>query len=478
MNVKDFIKEVKSGNIDIIEHTQKILEEAKKINKDYNYFNVISEELALQQANKLKERIKKDNKGKLLGVPISVKDCICVKDIETTSGSRILKGYKPLFNATVIQKIIDEGGIIIGKTSQDEFGFGGFNTNVGLDYKIPRNPIDRERVTGGSSGGAAGFTRITKYTHIALAESTGGSIVNPASFCGVVGLCPTYGLVSRYGLIDYANSLDKIGGIAKNVEDVDILLDVIKGHDENDSTSLDKELNKYKDIKKIGIVKEAFNVDDEIKDKIIARIDELGIKYEYISMPISVEYGIPTYYLIAPSEASTNLAKFCGMRYGIHEELDETYNEYFARVRSNNFGKEAKRRIMIGTFARMAGYRDAYYLKAMKVRTLIINEYQKAFKRFDLLLSPTIPITAPKIKDVDKLNIIENYMIDMLTVSPNLAGLPHISVNVGNNSSMPIGAMFIGNYLDEKKLIEIGKKVDFNWMFVLYYKILLLHQRL
>ena len=462
MNVKDFIKEVKSGNIDIIEHTQKILEEAKKINKDYNYFNVISEELALQQANKLKERIKKDNKGKLLGVPISVKDCICVKDIETTSGSRILKGYKPLFNATVIQKIIDEGGIIIGKTSQDEFGFGGFNTNVGLDYKIPRNPIDRERVTGGSSGGAAGFTRITKYTHIALAESTGGSIVNPASFCGVVGLCPTYGLVSRYGLIDYANSLDKIGGIAKNVEDVDILLDVIKGHDENDSTSLDKELNKYKDIKKIGIVKEAFNVDDEIKDKIIARIDELGIKYEYISMPISVEYGIPTYYLIAPSEASTNLAKFCGMRYGIHEELDETYNEYFARVRSNNFGKEAKRRIMIGTFARMAGYRDAYYLKAMKVRTLIINEYQKAFKRFDLLLSPTIPITAPKIKDVDKLDIIENYMIDMLTVSPNLAGLPHISVNVGNNSSMPIGAMFIGNYLDEKKLIEIGKKVDFN----------------
>ncbi|MBI2667736.1 Asp-tRNA(Asn)/Glu-tRNA(Gln) amidotransferase subunit GatA [Candidatus Woesearchaeota archaeon] len=463
MKVKDFTKEVRSGNIDIIEHTQKIIEEAKKINKDYNYFNVISEELALQQAKKLKEKIKKDNKGKLLGVPISVKDCICVKDIETTSGSRILKGYKPLFNATVIQKVIDEGGIIIGKTSQDEFGFGGFNTNVGLDYKIPRNPIDKERVTGGSSGGAAGFTKITKYAHLALAESTGGSIVNPASFCGVVGLCPTYGLVSRYGLIDYANSLDKIGGIAKNVEDVDLLLDVIKGHDENDSTSLDKELNKYKDIKKIGIIKEAFNVDDEIKDKIIARIDELGVKYEYISMPISVEYGIPTYYLIAPSEASTNLAKYCGMRYGIHGELNETYNEYFAKVRSNNFGKEAKRRIMIGTFARMAGYRDAYYLKAMKVRTLIINEYQKAFKKFDLLLSPTIPITAPKIKDIDKLSIIENYMIDMLTVGPNLAGLPHISVNVGNNKeNMPIGAMFIGNYLDEKKLIEVGKRISLN----------------
>ena len=463
MNINDFIKEVKSGNIDVVEHTNKILDEAKKINKDYHYFNVISEELALEQSNEIKKRLKKDNKGKLLGVPVSVKDCVCVNGVETTSGSRILKGYKPLFNATVIQKIINEGGIIIGKTSQDEFGFGGFNTNVGLGYEIPRNPIDKERVTGGSSGGAAGFTKITKNAHIAIAESTGGSIVNPASFCGVVGLCPTYGLVSRYGLIDYANSLDKIGGIGKNVEDVDLLLEVIKGYDENDSTSLNKDINKNPEVKKIGIIKEAFNVDSEIKDKILDRINELGIKYEYVSLPISVEYGIPTYYLIAPSEASTNLAKYSGMRYGIHEELDEVYNEYFTKVRSDNFGKEAKRRIMIGTFARMAGYRDAHYLRAMKIRTMIIEEYQKAFKKFDVLLSPTVPIVAPKIKDVDKLSIVENYMIDMLTVGPNLAGLPHISVNVGNNKeNMPIGAMFIGNYLDEKKLIEVGKRISLN----------------
>ncbi len=459
MKVSEFIKEVKSGNIDVIEHTHKILDEAKKINKEYHYFNIICEDLALKQAKEVKKR----NKGKLLGVPISVKDCICVKDLETTSGSRILKGYKPLFNATVIQKVINEGGIIIGKTSQDEFGFGGFSTNVGLDYKIPRNPIDKERASGGSSGGAAGFAKLTKYTHVALAESTGGSIVNPASFCGVIGLCPTYGLVSRYGLIDYANSLDKIGPIGKYIEDIDLLLDLIKGYDENDSTSLNKELNKDTTVKKIGIIKEAFKVNEEIKDKILAKIDELNISYEYVSLPMSVDYGIPTYYLIAPSEASTNLAKFCGMRYGMHEDLDEPYNEYFTKVRSNNFGKEAKRRIMIGTFARMAGYRDAYYLKAMKVRTLIINEYQKAFKKFDLLLSPTVPIVAPKFKDVNKLSIIENYMIDMLTVGPNLAGLPHISVNVGyNKEKMPIGAMFIGNYLDEKKLIEVGNKVKSN----------------
>jgi aspartyl-tRNA(Asn)/glutamyl-tRNA(Gln) amidotransferase subunit A len=457
MKVKDFVKEVKSGNIDVVEHTKKVLDEAKKINKEYNYFNVISDELALEQAKK----IKKNKKGRLLGVPISVKDCICVKDIESTAGSRILKDYKPLFNATAIQKIIDEGGIIIGKTSQDEFGFGGFSTNMGLDYKIPKNPIDKERVTGGSSGGAGGIAKLSKYPHLAVSESTGGSIVNPASFCGVVGLCPTYGLVSRYGLIDYANSLDKIGGIAKDVEDVDLLLDVMKGYDENDSTSLNKDLNKDSKVKKIGIIKEAFNVDDEIKDKILEKINELGIKYEYVSLPISIEYGIPTYFLIAPSEASTNLAKYCGMRYGVHEELDEVYNEYFTKVRSNNFGKEVKRRIMIGTFARMAGYREAYYTKAMKIRTMIIEEYKKAFKKFDVLLSPTVPMVAPKIKDVDKLSIIENYMIDLLTVGPNLAGLPHLSVNVGNSKNkMPIGAMFIGNYLDEKKLIEVGKKVN------------------
>jgi|TARA_Y100000310_G_scaffold282433_1_gene303638 aspartyl-tRNA(Asn)/glutamyl-tRNA(Gln) amidotransferase subunit A len=456
MKVKDFVKHVKSGNIDVVEHTKKVLDETKKINKEYNYFNVISGELALEQA----KNIKKNKKGRLLGVPISVKDCICVKDVESTAGSRILKNYKPLFNATAIQKIIDEGGIIIGKTSQDEFGFGGFSTNVGLDYQIPKNPIDKERVTGGSSGGAGGIAKITKYPHLAVSESTGGSIVNPASFCGVTGLCPTYGLVSRYGLIDYANSLDKIGGIAKDVDDVDLLLDVIKGYDENDSTSLNKDLNKDSNVKKIGIIKEAFNVDDEIKDKILEKIDELGIKYEYVSLPISIEYGIPTYFLIAPSEASTNLAKYCGMRYGVHEELDEVYNEYFTKIRSDNFGKEVKRRIMIGTFARMAGYRDAYYMKAMKIRTMIIEEYKKAFKKFDVLLSPTVPMVAPKIKDVDKLSIVENYMIDMLTVGPNIAGLPHLSVNVGNNKeNMPIGAMFIGNYLDEKKLIEVGKLI-------------------
>lgn len=449
-------------NMDI----KKIIEETKKINKEFDYFNVISEDLAVESS--------KHSKGRLKDVIVSVKDCICVKGIESTAGSAILKGYKPVFNATVIEKAKKEGAIIIGKTSQDEFGFGSFAVNVGVGFKIPLNPFDKERACGGSSGGAAGFSQKCSFRHIALGQSTGGSIVAPAAFCGVVGLCPTYGRVSRYGLMDYANSLDKIGSIAKNVEDCALMLEIISGFDKNESTSLDDPVDKYtdfvgKDVKgmRIGIIKEAFGkgvyeeVAVQVKDT-IKILENKGVKAEEVSLPLTFEYSIPCYYLIATAEASTNLAKYCGMRYGKHEKLEGNFNEYFKDVRSKNFGQEAKRRIMLGTFARMAGYRDAYYIKAMKVRTLIIEEYKKLFKKYDALVCPTMPVIAPKFSEIEKLTPLQNYMMDILTAGPNLAGLPHISVPAGFVKDMPVGIMFIGDHLMEKKIIQLASAAEVN----------------
>jgi len=471
----EIANKIKNQEIDVVEHTEKIIEECKKINDEYNYLNIISEDLALQQAKEIKKQLKnKDNNiksKKLLGVAVSVKDAICVKNIETTAGSKILQGYKPLFDAFVIQKIKEQGAIIIGKTAQDEFGFGGFSVNVGIGFKIPKNPFDKTRSCGGSSGGAAGLTQKLS-NHIALGESTGGSIVEPASFCGVYGLCPTYGRVSRYGLIDFGNSLDKIGPIGKSIEDVALLMDVISGYDEKDSTSLNAKHENYesylkKSVKgmKIGIIKEAFGsgVEREVEKNVyngIQELEEEGAKTEEISLELPIKYGIATYYMIATSEASTNLAKYCGMRYGASEKLEGSFNEYFTKVRSSNFGDEAKRRIIIGTFARMAGYRDAFYIKAMKVRTLMINEYKKAFKKFDALASPTASILPPKFSDIEKLTPLQHYMIDLMTVAPNVAGLPHLNIPVGFEKNLPVGMLLTADHLQEGKLIQLGSAIE------------------
>lgn len=464
LKASEFIKQVQDKEIDIVEHTAAVLEECKRINKEYHYLNVISEELAMQQA----EQIKKDPKKPLAGLPISVKDCICVKGVETTASSRILKGYYPLINATAVKKLIHEGAIIMGKTNQDEFGFGGFSTNTGLDYPIPLNPFDKKRATGGSSGGSAGIAQKISFPHISLGESTGGSIVNPSSFCGVFGLCPTYGRVSRYGLLDYGNSLDKIGPIGKNIEDIALIQKYISGVDRHDCTSLDSPVDDYekfanKSIKgmRVGIIKEAFGegVDKAVSEKVrdsIQRLSDAGAKVEEISLKIPIKYGIQAYYLIACSEASTNLAKYCGMRYGKAEKLEGGFNEYFTSVRSKHFGKEAKRRIMIGTFARMAGSRDAYYIKAMKVRTRIIQEYKSAFSRFDALATPTVPILPPKFEEIKKLSLLQNYMIDMMAVGPNLAGLPHLNIPAGLEKKLPVGLMLTADHLKESRLIQLG----------------------
>ena len=470
MTAADFIEKIRNNEIDIVEHTEKIIKECREINREYNYFNTISDELALKQAHEIKKLIKNKDKSvknkKLLGVAVSAKDSICVKGVESTAGSRILKGYRPLFNATVIEKVIKEGGIIIGKTSQDEFGFGSFSVFSG--FKIPKNPIDKERSCGGSSGGAAGLAKKADFPHISLGESTGGSIAAPASFCDVFGLTPTYGRGSRYGLLDYGNSLDKIGPIGKTCYETALLQEAIAGYDPNDSTSLNAQVDEYTQVigepvkgMKIGIIKEAFgkgndkSVEKHVNDG-IGRLKEEGVKFEEISLDLPVKYGLATYYMIATSEASTNLAKYCGMRYGAFEKLEGSFNEYFTKVRSANFGDEAKRRIIMGTFARMSGFRDAYYIKAAKVRTLIINEYKKAFKKFDALVSPSVPILPPKFSEIEKLTPLQNYMMDIMLVGPNIAGLPHLSVPVGYEKNLPVGMLLTGDHLQESKLLKLG----------------------
>jgi aspartyl-tRNA(Asn)/glutamyl-tRNA(Gln) amidotransferase subunit A len=475
MRTTQVIELIRKGSLTAEESTHKVLDEAKKIDKEYHYFNTIAEEQAIARAKELDARIKKGKgnaSGKLLGLPISVKDSICVKGVESTGGSRILEGYIPPFNATAVQRCLDAGAIAIGKMAQDEFGFGGFSVNVGVGFKVPLNPFDKGRTCGGSSGGCAGYTQKTALNQLSLGESTGGSIVEPASFCGIIGLCPTYGRVSRYGLMDFSNAMDKIGPMTRTVEDAALLLEVMAGHDRNESTTLDAPVPEYtkllkKPIKgmKLGVVKEAFGegTDPAVEKRVwdgIKRLESEGATYEEISLGVPIKYGIPTYYLIGTSEASTNLAKYCGMRYGKQDKLDGGFNEYFTEVRSKHLGEEAKRRVMLGTFARMAGHRDAYYLKALKVRTLMIQEYKKAFKRYDSLVTPTVSILPPKFSEIEKLTPLQCYMIDALTVGPNIAGLPHMSMPAGMEKGLPVGMMLIGDHLQEGKLLQLGSWLE------------------
>lgn len=472
-SAREFVSDALRGNVSVEEHTHKILEEIKKSNKKFRHFCVVSEKEALEQA-KLLDKARKDGgaKGKLFGLPVSVKDCLCVKGVETRAGSRILSGYKPLFDAACIARAKVEGAVIIGKTVQDEFGFGTFSVNTGLGFEVPKNPFDETRSCGGSSGGSGGFTALTEHAHVSIGESTGGSIEAPASFNGVVGFCPTYGRVSRYGLLDYANSLDKIGPMAKTVEDAALMLECIAGHDKNDSTSLNEPAENFlaaagKSVKglKVGLVKEFFGkgIDEKVKSVVMQGVDRLkenGAKVGEVSLPLNSEFGVSTYYLIAVSEASTNLAKYCGIRYGCQESLEGNFDEYFSKVRSKHFGEEAKRRIILGTFARMSGYRDAYYLKAMKVRTRLIAEFKKSFKEFDALLCPTMPVIAPKFSEIEKLSPMQNYAMDLCTVPANLAGIPHVSVNAGFSNGLPVGMMLMANHLQEKTLFSLASSAE------------------
>lgn len=407
------------------------------------------------------------NSGKLSDYTFSIKDAIWVKDIECCASSDILRNFKPVENATVVQRVLDNGGKILGKAVQDEFGFGSFNMNVGSTFNIPKNPLDVNRATGGSSGGCACAANLID-NHISIAESTGGSIVTPASFCGVVGLCPTYGRVSRYGLISYASSLDKIGIMSKNIFESALTLELISGDDIKDETCSKKPKENYSDFtnivkpKKVGILNFS-DIDKEVKAEFLEKIEQLkktGISFEEVDMPYTQKYALSSYYIIATSEASTNLACLCGLRYGNNLELSDNYDEYFKKVRTKFFTKEAKRRILLGTFARMSSQRDDYYIKALKIREKVISEYKKIFENFDCLVSPTTPKKALLFTEIEKLTPLENYALDFLTVGPNLAGLPHVSVPILKNKELPSGFMIIGNHFEEKKIIDFAKIVE------------------
>lgn len=403
--------------------------------------------------------IKPTKKGLLSGYTVSFKDCICIEGVETKSSSQILKGYKPSFDSFVVKKVKEEGGHIIGKTKQDEFGFGSF----GLNHKEPpRNPLDNKRVCGGSSSGSAGISKVLD-NHIAIAESTGGSIVNPAAFCGVVGFCPSYGLVSRHGLLDYGTSLDKIGVISKDVLSVLKGLEVISSYDGKDSTQKKLKPENFSKLKakkdfKIGIPKEYLDCEEFVKESFLKVVDLLtkkGIQVDFISLENNFKYSVSCYYLIACSEASTNLAKYSGLRYGIQEDprgID--FNDYFKQVRSKHFSTEAKRRIILGTFARMEGNKEDFYDKALMVRNMLLLEYKKVFEKYDLILHPTMPILPPKIDEAKKLDPKTVYNMDLLTVGSNLSGLPHASIPYFNNNNLPIGVMVTGNSFEEKKIAE------------------------
>jgi aspartyl-tRNA(Asn)/glutamyl-tRNA(Gln) amidotransferase subunit A len=399
--------------------------------------------------------------GKLRGLPFSVKDNICVRNFPTRAGSKILEGYEPPFDATVVERMRMAGGSFIGTTNMDEFGFGTFSANCA--FGAPKNPFDSSRSCGGSSGGAAGTTAILSH-HIALAESTGGSISCPASFCGVVGFTPTYGRVSRYGLIDYANSLDKIGLMGRSIEDIAIALPIISGKDEKDPTSLAQPELELKEelIESIAVPEELISA---IHDKGIAglfseslkKLEEAGLEIAKVSMP-SLRYSIPAYYILACAEASTNLAKFCGMRYGMSwNSYDKMYNEFFTEARTVGFGVEAKRRLMLGTFARMAGYRDQYYMKALRVRQRIVEEFKEVFREYDMIATPTMPLLPPQFETINKMSPATVYALDFLTVPPNLAGMPQVSLPMGYIDNLPVGIHFIADQWGESNLIAAGR---------------------
>lgn len=407
-------------------------------------------------------KIPEKKKGKLYGIPVLVKDNICVKDEETTCGSKILKGFKPPYDATVITRLKDEGAILIGKANMDEFAFG--SSCETSCYGPTKNPWDLERIPGGSSGGSAAAVA-SDETILALGSDTGGSIRQPASLCGVVGLKPTYGRVSRYGLIAFASSLDQIGPITKDVKDAALMMNTIAGYDEMDSTSVDMAVPDYtrsltKDIKglRIGVPKEYFieGIDKEVESsvkKAVFLLKDLGAKVVEISLP-HTQYAVSAYYIVAPAEASSNLARFDGVQYGFRFENAGDLINMYIKTRSKGFGNEAKRRILLGTYCLSTGYYDAYYLKAQKVRTKIREDFDNAFKNCDCIITPTSPTAAFKIgeKMDDPLSM---YLSDIFTISANLAGIPAISIPCGfTKDNLPIGLQILAKPFDEETLFR------------------------
>ncbi|MBD2414139.1 aspartyl/glutamyl-tRNA amidotransferase subunit A [Nostoc calcicola FACHB-389] len=451
-----------------VEITQEALERIQALEPKLHSFLCVTAERALEQAGTVDAKIAAGEEiGLLAGIPVGIKDNMCTKGIPTTCGSRILENFVPPYESTVTQKLADAGAVMVGKTNLDEFAMGSSTENSA--YQVTANPWDLSRVPGGSSGGSAAAVAAEECV-VALGSDTGGSIRQPASFCGVVGMKPTYGLVSRYGLVAYASSLDQIGPFGNTVEDAAILLNAIAGYDPQDSTSLKVPIPNYaasfkpdfkpRGLLRIGIIKETFgegldSVVEEAVTKAVDQLQSLGAEIHIVSCP-RFRYGLPTYYIIAPSEASANLARYDGVKYGYRAADADNLLSMYTRTRATGFGTEVKRRIMIGTYALSAGYYDAYYLKAQKVRTLIKQDFEKAFGAVDVLVCPTSPTTAFKAgeKTTDPLSM---YLNDLMTIPVNLAGLPSLSVPCGfDEQGLPIGLQLIGNVLREDQLFQVA----------------------
>jgi aspartyl-tRNA(Asn)/glutamyl-tRNA(Gln) amidotransferase subunit A len=446
-----------------VEITQAYLDRIQAVDGQVNSFLLVTADHAIQQAKAVDAKLAAGEEiGLLAGIPIAVKDNICTQNIRTTCASRILENFIPPYESTVSQKLIDAGMVTIGKTNMDEFAMGG-STETSA-FKKTANPWNLDCVPGGSSGGSAAAVAAAEAP-VSLGSDTGGSIRQPAAFCGIVGMKPTYGLVSRYGLVAFASSLDQIGPFSTTVEDSALMLGAIAGYDAKDSTSLKVAVPDYtqylkKDLKgkKVGVIQETFGegLDPEVAAATRAAIEtmkELGAEIIDISCP-RFRYGISAYYVIAPCEASANLARYDGVRYGRRVEDAENLLDMYKRTRAEGFGPEVKRRIMIGTYALSAGYYDAYYLKAQKVRTLIKQDFEAAFEKVDILVSPTSPTTAFKLgeKLADPLSM---YLDDLMTIPVNMAGLPGLSLPCGLDSKgMPIGLQIVGNVLREDQVFH------------------------
>jgi aspartyl-tRNA(Asn)/glutamyl-tRNA(Gln) amidotransferase subunit A len=471
LTARETIQKIKGNEVTAEECVHDIFETIYLLEEEINAFVTLIEEEALKKAKQIDRKVSEGKPiGKLAGVTIAVKDAICTQGVATTCSSLMLKDFVPPYDATVIEKIKREDGVIIGKTNMDEFAMG---SSTETSYFGPtRNPWDRSRVPGGSSGGSAACITSDEAV-LALGTDTGGSIRCPASYCSVVGLKPTYGLVSRYGLIAYANSLEQIGPIAKDVFDCALFLSVIAGPDPKDTTSVNFATKDHVELLKdniegfkIGVPKEFFGegTNDAVEKQVwkgIHKLEELGATYKETSLP-TLEHSLAAYYIIAMSEASSNLARYDGLRYGYRIGKDEgDWEKVYSQNRRIGFGTEVRRRIILGTYALSAGYYSKYYLKALKVRTLIRNSFEEAFKKFDVLIGPTMPFLPFKIgeKIEDPLAL---YKSDVDTVAANLAGLPAMSIPCGFTDGLPIGMQIIAPQLREELMLQAAYTFEIN----------------
>lgn len=464
--LKDIIEK---GQTSAQETVSSLFKRIHETNPNINAYITLIEDQAKETAKKIdQKRIKGEKLGALAGIPVAIKDNICVKGIPTTCGSKILSNFVPPYDATVVKKLKEADAIIIGKTNMDEFAMG--SSNEHSFFGIVKNPSDLERIPGGSSGGSAAAVA-SDMTIMALGSDTGGSIRQPAGLCGVVGMKPTYGRVSRYGLVAFASSLDQIGVLTKDVCDCALLLSVIAHHDPKDSTSLDVERQDYNsflngEVKgiKMGIPKEYFGegLESEVRDSVMKGVKILekhGMMVEDISL-LYTDKAIATYYVLCTAEASSNLARYDGAKYGYRAKGDFELSEMYKKTRSDGFGAEVKRRIILGTYVLSAGYYDAYYAKAQKVRTIIKEDFDKAFEKVDVVITPISPTTAFKIgeKIDDPLTM---YLSDIYTTSANLVGIPAISIPCGKDSKgLPIGLQIMGKPLSEGLLLKVAHALE------------------